>query len=225
MGITPLHHLPAVGRNLQDHLCASFYYRATIPTLNGSFASPWGQARHGLRYLLTGKGPFAMSVNQADGFFRGGPDESRPNIQLYFNPLSYRIPQDPKAGLKPEPYPGYLICFNACRPTSRGTVSITSADPFAAPTIRPNYLSTERDISDVLQGCRLIRSIAAASPLADVTAQEVSPGRDITRDAEFIDYYRANSGSIYHLCGTCSMGAPSRGGVVDARLRVHGFTG
>ena len=115
-----LHHLPAVGRNLQDHLCASFYYRSKVPTLNDEFGSLFGQARQALRYLLTRRGPLALSVNQAGGFLRGRPHEERPNIQLYFNPLSYRIPSDPKAGLKPEPYSGFLLAFNACRPTSRG---------------------------------------------------------------------------------------------------------
>ncbi len=225
LGIDVRSHLPAVGRNLQDHLCASYYYRATIPTLNGEFGSLFGQAKLGLQYLLTGKGPFAMSVNQAGGFFRGSDNEAQPNIQLYFNPLSYRIPNDPKAGLKPEPYPGYLLCFNSCRPASRGSVSINAADPMIAPEIRPNYLSANKDIEEVLQGSRLVRRIAAASALSAVTGEEVSPGPDMTSDTALIDYFRDNSGSIYHLCGTCAMGPDAHGSVVDASLRVHGVEG
>lgn len=225
VGIDVRRHLPAVGQNLQDHLCASYYYRATIPTLNGTFGSRIGQARLGLQYLLTGKGPFAMSVNQAGGFFCGAADEAQPNIQLYFNPLSYRIPREPKAGLTPEPYPGYLICFNSCRPQSRGSIAITSADPRSAPAIRPNYLTADRDVAEVLQGSRLVRRIAAASVLASVTAEEVSPGPACDTDAALIDYFRENSGSIYHLCGTCAMGPDTGTSVVDARLRVHGVEG
>ena len=225
LGLEVRRHLPAVGQNMQDHLCASYYYRATIPTLNGEFGSLFGQAKLGLQYLLTGKGPFAMSVNQAGGFFRGANDEAQPNIQLYFNPLSYRIPNDPKAGLKPEPYPGYLLCFNSCRPASRGSVTLASADPLAAPAIRPNYLSANKDIEEVIQGSRLVRRIAAASALAAVTAEEVSPGHALTSDEALIDYFRQNSGSIYHLCGTCAMGPDARGAVVDATLKVHGVEG
>src|SRR5207245_1749060 len=33
------------------------------------------------------------------------------------------------------------------------------------------------------------------------------------------------SGSIYHLCGSCAMGDDPRTSVVDARLRVHGIAG
>jgi len=210
---------------MQDHLCASYYYRATIPTLNDTFGSLFGQAKLGLQYLLTGKGPFAMSVNQAGGFFRGAEDEAQPNIQLYFNPLSYRIPKDPKAGLKPEPYPGYLICFNSCRPASRGNITITSADPLAAPAIHPNYLSANKDVEEVVQGSRLVRKIASAATLSSVTAEEVSPGPDLNSDEALIDYFRENSGSIYHLCGTCAMGPDHETSVVDARLKVHGVEG
>ncbi|MFL0690769.1 MAG: GMC family oxidoreductase [Agrobacterium tumefaciens] len=224
-GIETRKHLPAVGKNLQDHLCASFYYRSKKPTLNGDFASLIGQARFGLTWLMKRSGPFAMSVNQAGGFFRGSPEETRPNIQVYFNPLSYRIPDSPKARLTPEPYPGFLIAFNACRPTSKGTVTIASPDAADAPLIRPNYLSTERDIDEVLQGSRLMRRIADARALSDWVEEEVSPSKTVDTDAKLLDYFRLNSGSIYHLCGTCTMGTDPRETVVDARLRVHGVPG
>ncbi len=225
LGIQTRHHLPAVGANLQDHLCASFYYRANRPTLNGRFGSLFGQGALGLQYILTRKGPFAMSVNQAGGFFRGRPEEEQPNIQLYFNPLSYRIPNNPKAGLLPEPYPGFLIAFNSCRPTSRGQITVASNDPADAPLIRPNYLSTQRDLDEVIQGSRLVRRIAGAPALAAVTVAEVSPSPAIDSDAALIDYFRESSGSIYHLCGTAMMGPDAATSVVDNRLRVHGVEG
>ncbi|RKE80159.1 choline dehydrogenase [Rhizobium sp. AG855] len=224
-GVRTQHHLPAVGQNLQDHLCASFYYRSKRPTLNGDFGSLLGQAKFGLTYLLRRSGPFAMSVNQAGGFFRGRPEEERPNIQLYFNPLSYRIPDNPRAGLTPEPYPGFLMAFNACRPSSRGSVGIASADPLAAPLIRPNYLTTEHDIDEVLQGSRLMRTIASAPALQAWIEDEVSPSGSADSDEKLLDYFRHNSGSIYHLCGTCRMGSDATRSVVDSRLRVHGLSG
>jgi choline dehydrogenase len=224
-GIDTRFHLPAVGENLQDHLSASFYYRANRPTLNGAFGSLFGQARLGLQYVLTRKGPFAMSVNQAGGFFRGTPNEERPNIQLYFNPLSYRIPQNKSASMVPEPYPGFLIAFNSCRPTSRGRVAIASADPAAAALIQPNYLSTDRDIDEVIQGSRLVRRIASAPSLAAIIDAEISPSPSAASDESLLDYFRANASSIYHLCGSCMMGPDSATSVVDARLRVHGVEG
>src|SRR5262249_44162075 len=92
-GIAVTHHLPAVGKNLQDHACASYFYRANRRTLNDDFSSWVGKARAGMQYLLTRKGPLSLSVNQAGGFLRSDSRQSAPNIQLYFNPLSYEIPK------------------------------------------------------------------------------------------------------------------------------------
>ena len=224
-GIDARFHLPAVGGNLQDHLATSFYYRANRPTLNGIFASRFGQARLGLQYLLTRKGPFAMSVNQAGGFFRGAPGEERPNIQIYFNPLSYRIPRNRSASMLPEPYPGFLIAFNSCRPTSRGRIAIASPDPSAPALIRPNYLSTQHDVDEVIQGSRLVRRIASSPALASIIDAEISPSPSVASDEDLLDYFRAESSSIYHLCGSCMMGRDVETSVVDARLRVHGVPG
>lgn len=225
LAIPVRHHLPAVGQNLQDHLCASFYYRSQKPTLNGLFGTLAGKAWLALRYLTTRKGPFAMSVNQAGGFLKGNTEAERANLQIYFNPLSYRIPNNPKAGLLPEPYPGFLIAFSACRPASRGEIRIASSDATAEPEIRPNYLTADRDIAEALEGMRLIRRLAGTAALADWMEAEVSPSDTVDDDAALIDYFRGHSGSIYHLCGTCAMGPDGEKAVVDAKLRVHGLTG
>jgi choline dehydrogenase len=74
-----VHELPAVGRNLQDHLCVSFYYRANVKTLNDEMRPLLGKLKLGLQYLLTRKGPLAMSVNQSGGFFKGNDQQTQPN--------------------------------------------------------------------------------------------------------------------------------------------------
>jgi choline dehydrogenase len=221
-----VHALPAVGQNLQDHLCASYYYRANMPTLNGDFGSLLGKLKLGLQYLLTRKGPLAMSVNQAGGFFSTDPDSQYANMQLYFNPLSYRIPKSSRSQLTPEPYPGFLLAFNPCRPTSRGSIEIASTNPADAALIRANYLTTRKDIDEVIQGSRLIRSIMKANALRAVTVEETLPGESVVPegdDAAMLQYFRENSGSIYHLCGSCAMGPDTQTAVVDDRLRVHGM--
>ena len=223
-GIRTLHHLPAVGRGLQDHLCASYYYKANVPTLNDELGTWTGKARAGLRYLLSRRGPLSVSVNQAGGFFRSDEGQERPNLQLYFNPLSYQIPKQGTT-IRPEPYSGFLLCFNACRPTSRGRVEIASARPADAPRINPNYLSTENDVREAIQGGRLIRRIMSAPALRAVTQAEVLPGAQVDGDEAMLAYFRQNSGSIYHLCGSCAMGPDPESAVVDARLRVHGLEG
>lgn len=224
-GITPLRHLPGVGRNLQDHLAVSYFYRANCRTLNDDFNCLTGLTRTMMKYLVNRSGPLSMSVNQAGGFFRGQAGEPVPNIQLYFNPLSYRIPAPPDTTLAADAYSGFLMAFNSCRPSSRGTIELASADAQEPAVIRPNYLQTRQDQEEAIQGSRLIRTLADTSALSAIIDAEVTPGDAVHDDQSMLEYFRANAGSIYHLCGTCAMGPDPREAVVDSGLRVHGVSG
>lgn len=222
LGIPVIKHLPQVGERLQDHLCASYYYKTKVPTLNESFNSLFGQAWMGLQYLLTRSGPLAMSVNQTGGFFKSSPELTAPNLQLYFNPLSYTIPKDGKVAIKTDPYPGVLLAFAACRPSSRGSVHATSLDIHAKPAIDPHYLSTEHDQQEAIAGSCLMRKIAQSVALQHVITEETIPGKQVQTDTEMLEFFRANAGSIYHLCGSCAMGKTDADSVVDSQLQVHG---
>lgn len=220
-----IHHLPAVGKNLQDHLCACYYYKANRKTLNDTFGSWLGKIRVGIQYLLTRRGPLALSVNQAGGFFKANDAQQRANLQLYFNPLSYEIPKDVRASMKPEPYSGFLLVFAPCRPTSRGTIEIASNRAADAPLIRPNYLSTQKDIDEVIQGSKFIRKLMQAPALQAITLEEVKPAAQVSDEASMLQYFREQAGSIYHLCGSCAMGSDPASSVVSNRLKVHGIEG
>jgi choline dehydrogenase len=145
-------------------------------------------------------------------------------LQLYFNPASYTGTRTRTRRLmNPDPFPGFLLSFNSCRPTSRGHVAIRSADPDTAPAIIPNYLSTARDLEDVGIGARLLRRIAATPPLAELIERELQPGAQLQSDEELLADFRRRAGSVFHPVGTCSMGNDPAQAVVDARLRVHGI--
>jgi choline dehydrogenase len=77
----------------------------------------------------------------------------------------------------------------------------------------------------VIQGCELVRKVMSSAALKAVTIEEISPGPQVDTREGFLQYFREQSGSIYHLCGSCAMGDDPRTSVVDARLRVHGMTG
>ncbi len=216
---------PEVGLNLQDHLAVSYYYKAKVKTLNDELCSLTGQVKAGLQYLFNRSGPLSMSVNQAGGFFKGNQEQDKPNLQMYFNPLSYQIPKDPNAKMVVEPYSGFLLSFNSCRPSSKGKIEIASKNSKDAALIKPNYLTTDKDIKEVIQGSRLIRQLILAPALKELTKEEVEPGINVNDDVAMLSYFRENSGSIYHLCGSCRMGPDSQTSVVDKRLRVHGVQG
>jgi choline dehydrogenase len=218
---------PAVGRGLQDHLAVSYFYRSRVPTLNDQLAPFLGKVKAALRYALGRRGPLAMSVNQAGAFLRSRAELTRPNLHIYFNPASYSTTTigPTRRLLNPDPYPGFLMSFNTCRPTSRGTIHIRSSDPLASPAISPNSLATAADVQDVFEGARVLRWIAGARPLADLIETEREPGAQVQSDAEVLADFRRRAGSVFHACGTCAMGADSGTAVVDERLCVRGTSG
>ncbi|MGH8132459.1 MAG: GMC family oxidoreductase [Steroidobacteraceae bacterium] len=218
---------PAVGRGLQDHLAVSYFYRSRVPTLNNELAPFLGKVRAGLRYALGGRrGPLSMSVNQAGAFLRSRAGLARPNMHVYFNPASYSTTTaGPRRRLlNPDPFPGFLLSFNTCRPTSRGSVHIRCPDPLASPAIELNSLATETDLGDVFEGARLLRRIAASEPLAGVIESEREPGSAVRTDDEVLADFRRRAGSVFHDCGTCAMGSDARITALDPRLRVRGVT-
>ena len=225
-GIAVRRDLPAVGEHLQDHLGADGLYRARVPTLNQALR-PWhGKLRAGARFLAARRGPLALSLNQAGGFVRSVPDAARPDLQLYFSPLSYtRAPPGTRPLMNPDPFPGLLIGFNPCRPTSRGRIAVRSADPFDAPSIQPNYLDTEHDRELMRRGLRLVRRLAATGAMRSVIESEIQPGPGVESDEALDAYVRAHAWTVFHPCGTCRMGADPTASVVDERLRVHGVEG
>jgi len=226
LGIDVVSDHPAVGRHLQDHLCIDHLHRSRVPTLNEELG-PWpGRIRVGLKYLLMRRGPLAMSVNQGGGFVRSRPDLPRPDMQLYFSPLSYtRALPGKRALMRPDPFPGFLLSAQPCRPTSRGHVTIASADPLAPPVIAPNYLATGEDVAAMLAGSRLLRRLAAAPSFAAVIDAELEPGPAVQSDAEMIADIRARGSSVFHPVGTCRMGPDPATSVVSPRLTVHGVAG
>lgn len=220
--IPVIHHSPAVGRNLQDHVCVSYYYRANRKTLNDDFRSWTGRIRNGLEFLLTRRGPLSLSVNQAGGFLKSDASQPTPNLQLYFNPLSYEIPKDGSKALRPEPYSGFLVAVSPCRPTSRGTVQIVSRSVDSAPLIDPNFLTTQKDLDEAVQASQLVRRIMSTKALQAITVEETKPGSRVQTEAQMLQYFREEAGSIYHLCGSCTMGPDPATAVVSNRLQVHG---
>ena len=221
-GIMPLLANEAVGSHLQDHLAVSYYYRSREASLNSVFGSWRGRIGAGLQYLATRRGPLSLSVNQAGGFVRADVGRSRPDLQLYFNPLSYSTKTVGKRRLMhPDPFPGFVLSFQPCRPTSRGRIELDSSDPFAPPRIIPNYLSTERDRADVVAGGRLMQRFAATTAMRSIIEAPIGPDLSAMTEEGILADFRARGDSVFHPVGSCRMGPDAASAVVDANLRVH----
>lgn len=117
---------------------------------------------------------------------------------------------------------------NVAKPASRGRVWITTADPDAPPSIDYGYFTDAdgHDEATLIAGIRLARRIAATAPMSDWIGDEVFPGADLTTDDELSPALRATHQTVYHVSGTCRMGASEDAlAVCDSRLRVRGVRG
>lgn len=223
-GISVLVDRPAVGGHLQDHLAATYAYRSRKPTLNDQLGPWWGKVRAGLHYALARGGPLSLSVNQYGGFVRAGPASRAADLQLYFNPLTYTTRLAGRRPLmSPDPFSGFILSYQPARPTSRGRIDIASADPRRPPDIRPNSLSTRRDLDDVVAGGRLLQALVRTRAMQALVEAPIGPAIETMDDAAILADFRARAATVYHPVGTCRMGPTADDAVVDPSLRVHGL--
>lgn len=225
LGIEVVEDLRGVGENLQDHLQLRMAFKVEgVRTLNTLSAHWWGKLMIGLEYGLFRSGPMAMAPSQLGVFAKSDPNDktlSRPDVQYHVQPLSLE-----RFGEPLHPFDAFTASVCQLRPSSRGSVHITSNDPLMAPSIAPNYLSTEEDRHVAANALRLTRRIVAAPALERFRPQEILPGIQFQTEEE-LQYAAGNVGTtIFHPVGTCRMGrADDPDSVVDSRLRVRGVSG
>jgi choline dehydrogenase len=196
-GITVRHELPAVGRNLCDHV--------QTPTV---FALKQPMATASTSILAEG----ALFMKRADA-----TDDFGAHLQFF------AFPQLPMTVAARGLAPAMAIAAQACRPSSRGQVRLRSADPLDPPLIDPGYLTHPDDLALQIEGVHMARKIAASEPLAALLHREILPGAHATSGAALEAAIRATSASVWHPVGTCRMGSSGADAVVDPALRVHGL--
>jgi len=217
---------PNVGDHLQDHLGVGYNFRSRQPTLNQELAPLLRRLFNGARYLLTGRGPLALSVNQVGGFFRSSAARHWPNIQLYMQLLTtLEAKKGSRPLLTPDPHPVLSLAVTNARPRSRGSIMIDSPDAALPPAIRPNAYDVPEDLEEMLEAVKFIRRLAATPPMRAIIAEELRPGPQCRSDDELRNDIRERSATVYHPCGTCAMGADPQRSVLDVDLRVRGIAG
>ena len=217
--IEPVHDLPGVGENLQDHLQLRAVYKCTRPTLNDEVNNPLRKALIGVEYLLRRSGPMSMGASQVYAFARTRPELATPDIQFHFQPLSADKPGE---GL--HRFSAFTSSVCQLRPESRGRICIKHPDPYAYPAIEPNYLATVHDRATAVAGLRMTRAIMQSRAMRPFVSEEMLPGPQASTDEELLEAARDIAQTIYHPVGTCAMGQGPNA-VVDERLRVRGVGG
>ena len=220
-GIEPVADRPGVGQNLQDHLELYIQMASKQPVSLFRYWNLFGKAYVGLRWLLNRSGPGASNQFESAAFIRSEAGVDYPDIQYHFLPLAVRY--DGKAAAEGH---GFQAHVGPMRSPSRGEVTLTSRDPEAAPSIRFNYMSDEKDWADFRRAIRLTREIFAQEAFAPYADFEIQPGAEVQSDDELNDFIRAHVESAYHPCGTCRMGRrDDPEAVVDPEGRVIGVDG
>ena len=221
-GIPLVADLP-VGENLQDHLQLRLAFRVTNAlTLNTLLDSWWAKAKMALEYAFKRTGPLTMPPSQLGAFAKSDPAQATPNLEYHVQPITLD-----RFGEPPHKFPAFTASVCNIRPTSRGSVRITSNDPRAHPAIAPNYLSTDEDRRVAVEAIRLTRRIVNESAaLKPFSPEEFMPGPQFQSEAELVQAAGQIGTTIFHPVGTCKMGrADDATAVVDPQLRVRGIDG
>lgn len=217
-GIPLIHHLPGVGRNLQDHPDYVFNYRASSLDLVGlSLGGAARLLREVGRYRRSRTGMISTNFAEGGGFLRRHPDSPAPDFQLHF---VVGIVDDHSRRM----HLGHGYSLHVCllRPKSVGTLTLASADPARAPLIDPHFLDHPDDLAALVDGYKLARRIMAAPAFAASRPRALRP--DAHSDEEIREELRNRVDTVYHPVGTCRMGN-DESAVVDPKLRVLGIEG
>ena len=224
-GIKIVHEEKNIGQNLQDHLGIDYLYESSASSLNRVLGSWSGRIKSAYKYLINRSGPFSLSVNQGGGFVNWNSRTGVPNIQLYFNPLTYSIKRNQKKRqlLKTDKFDGFAIGFQPCRPKSRGQVTLKSSEPRDMPLIDMNFLGNNSDLHDVRAGIECIEALLDNKELKEITVKEKSAVLSGKTMEEKLDDFRNRSVSIYHLCGTCRIGSDPHKAPVSNEFKLRGL--
>ncbi|MFN7606235.1 MAG: choline dehydrogenase [Hyphomonadaceae bacterium] len=216
VGVEVLVDSPDVGQNLQDHLDVLLLQNCTQPITAFSLNRGLKQYLTALTYLFRKEGLGRENFLESGGFAKSREGLDRPDLQFHF---VNALVQD--HGNVAATQDGFSLHVCQLRPESRGSISLSSANPFAAPKIDPNYLATEEDRRALREGLKIGRKVLSQPALSPYRGEEFKPGAHVQSDDEIDAYIKATAETIYHPIGTCRMGS-DKDSVVDKDCKVRG---
>jgi choline dehydrogenase len=194
LGIEVQQNLPGVGKNLHDHLAASVSFRSRREV------------------------PAPKNTGLEGALFT----KSDPGLEHYDLQYSFiHFPTDPPNGFIAGD--GFTFFGGSLPSDSRGTLTLTSADPTAHPLLDPRYLAEQSDVDRLAAAVEIARELAAAPAFDPWRGEELAPGPSVSTKDGVRDYVRRTAGTFFHPVGTCKLGVESDDqAVVGADLRVYG---
>jgi choline dehydrogenase len=220
VGVDPVHDLPGVGENLQDHLEVYVQHACTQPVSLNPNLQFWRRPFIGAQWLFLRSGPGASNHFEAGGFIRSNDQVDYPNLMYHFLPIAVRYD-----GTSIAEGHGYQVHIGPMYSDARGKLWITSADPMAPPSFVFNYLSTDQDKREWVEAIRKTREILDQPAFAPYSAGEISPGPEVETDEQILDWVRKDGETAYHPSCTARMGIDEMSVVDPLTMRVHGTEG
>jgi choline dehydrogenase len=217
VGVRPIHDLPAVGENMQDHLEVYVQHASKLPVSVAPALKLRNRPGVGLQWLLFRGGPGATNHFEAGGFIRSNDEVAYPNLMFHFLPIAIRYD-----GSAPQGH-GYQVHVGPMYSDARGSVKIISTDPRVHPALRFNYLSTEQDRSEWVEAVHSARRILTQHAFDPYNDGESSPGPSVASDEEILDWVARDAETALHPSCTCRMGTGQDSVVDPQSLRVHGL--
>jgi choline dehydrogenase len=217
VGVEPVHHLPGVGQNLQDHLEVYVQHACTQPVSLNPNLKFWKRPFIGAQWLFLRSGPGASNHFEGGGFTRSNEEVDYPNLMFHFLPIAVRYD-----GTAPAGGHGYQVHIGPMYSDARGSVTIRSNDPTQPPALRFNYLSTEQDKREWVEAIAVARSILGQEAFAEYSGGEISPGPEVASDEQILDWVRTDGETAYHPSCTARMGTDEMSVVDPTSMRVRG---
>jgi choline dehydrogenase len=220
VGVEPVHDLPGVGENLQDHLEVYVQHACTQP-VSMQPALKWrNRPLIGARWLFMRSGPCATNHFEAGGFARSNDEVEYPNLMFHFLPVAIRYDGSSPAGGH-----GYQVHIGPMNSDVRGSLKVRSSDPREHPALRFNYLSTEQDQREWVEAIHCARRILGQPAFAPFEGGELSPGDEVQTDEQILDWVRHDAETALHPSCTCKMGTDEMSVTDPTTMRVHGLDG
>lgn len=197
-GIDVLNNLPGVGQNFQDHiLLAGCVWEYIVPEAPRNNAA---------EFVIITKSDSSLKTPDLMPVLEETPFVSEALAPNYDGPTS--------------PSSAWTLAPGLARPDSRGYVTLTSANPFDAPKIEANFLSTDTDIKALVRCIEILREIGNSQFCELYRKRELMPGN--LKGKDLIEFIKNASGTYFHQSCSCKMGLDDMS-VVDSKLRVYGI--
>ncbi|KAG8776740.1 hypothetical protein FRC12_000712 [Ceratobasidium sp. 428] len=263
-GVETLVDLPGVGATYEDHTLVlyPFHVPGDTETFDPIMNQDLATMERLLKQYAHGKGLLASNIVDAGCKLRPNPEErkmmspefnelwekyfeSKPDKPVMIQAIANGFP-GPRDAI---PRDARMMTIGNCAtyPISRGSVFITSTDPYAAPNFDPRLFDKQADVDIHIWAYKRAREVArrmphyrgeyapmhpkflegsAAACVKLSSSPEASSVKDIeysTMDDAAIEAHIPQFGETnWHSCATVPMKPQEQSGCVDSRLNVYG---